>query len=99
MPLFKLNYTYSDCWFTIVLSNCLFIIPKSVVSRPFHIQPTLSESIKLSSSHGLVFAYKVILVRMMSFHLILSFNYNWSGLKLEIKKCELNKYILCNYNL
>ena len=41
--------------YTIVQINCLFTIPKSVVFRKFYIQPTPSESIKLSL--GLVFAH------------------------------------------
>ena len=49
--LFEFNYTCSNCWFTIVLINCLFTIHKSVVFSMFHIQPTLTESIKLPQDH------------------------------------------------
>ena len=52
--LFEFNYTCSNClqlYFTIVLINCLFTFPKSVVFRKFHIQPTLSEAIKLPQDH------------------------------------------------
>ena len=49
--LFEFDYTCSNCWLAIVQRNCLFTIPKSVVFRKFHIQPTLSESIKLTQDH------------------------------------------------
>ena len=36
---------------TLAVNYSLFKIPKSVVIRKFHIQPTLSESIKLPQGH------------------------------------------------
>ena len=36
---------------TVLVSNCLFTIPKSVVFPKFYIQPTMSESIKLPQDH------------------------------------------------
>ena len=47
----------------------------------FHFQPTLSESIKLPQDH-LVISFCLSSFGMkdnVSFHLIISFNYDWSG--------------------
>jgi hypothetical protein len=52
-----------------------------VVFRKFHNQPTLSESIKLPQDHLRTFGMN----GNVSFHLIVSFNLNWNGFKIELK--------------
>ena len=65
--------------------NCT--IPKSVVILKFHIKPRLSKSEKLPQDHTVLFLlikYSIFGMKdIVSFHLIISFNFNWNGFQIE----------------